>query len=251
MSYSLKLKNEVKKIYYNVINLLEDRGYTSEVLGKYISIDVIDFKIHNFLESDDGDSTYIDLFIPGVTKTYVKFFKSEAIDKSVKYGTKQKFTKSIDFIKHVVNLNETDNIIFVLIDSMVTKEARKSLNEIESNHPYLRIFSHRDLLINIARHSLVPEHKLYNKNKNLLFKKLMINNNNQLPYILHSDPISRYYNFRHNDIVEVLRPTKTDGFHKVYRVCIDLDSKTKDTTIIKKPNHKNTEAKMGDIYSTN
>lgn len=225
MSYSLKLKNEVKKIYNNVINLLEDRGYQKDVLGKYISIDVIDFKIHNFLESSEGDSTYIDLFIPGINKTYVKFFKSEDINTSVKHGTKQKFKKSIEFIKRIGNLNDNDNIIFVLIDSIVNKEARKSLNEIESAHSYLRIFSHRDLLINIARHSLVPEHKLYNKNKNLLFKKLMINNNNQLPYILHSDPISRYYNFRHNDIVEVLRPTKTDGFHRVYRVCIDLDSK--------------------------
>ena len=108
---------------------------------------------------------------------------------------------------------------------MVSKEA-SGLNEIESEHPYLRIFSHKDLLINIARHKLVPTHKLYNGNKNKLFKSLMINNYKQLPFILHNDPIARYYNFRHNDIIEVLRPTKTDGYHRVYRACVNLNSKT-------------------------
>jgi len=225
MSYSLKLKNEVKKIYNNIINLLEDRGYTSEVLGKYVSNSTIDFKIHSFLESAEEDSTYMDLYIPGIKNTYVKFFNGEDIDKSIKRSTKKKFKNNIEFIKRVANINDNDDIIYVLLDSTVKKEARNELNEIESEYPCLRIFSHNDLLINIARHSLVPEHKLYNKSKNKLFKKLMINNNNQLPYILHGDPIARYYNFRHSDIIEVLRPTKTDGYHRAYRVCMDLNSK--------------------------
>ena len=114
MSYSLKLKNEIKKIYANVINLLEDRGYTNEVLGRNISTDTIDFKIHNFLESGD-DSTFIDLFIPGEVNTYVKFFKDESVDKSLKSGTKQRFNKSLDLIKKVANLSYSDNIIQYLL----------------------------------------------------------------------------------------------------------------------------------------
>ena len=224
MDYSLKLKNDVKKIYENVINLLEDRGYGADVLGKNISLNTLDFKIHEFLESKDGDSTFIDMFVPGDINTYVKFINGEDIDKSIKSGTKQKFNKIIDFIIKVVDLNINDNIIFVLIDTHIGKEARKDLNQFESQHPYLRIFTHKDLLINIARHSLVPEHRLYNGAKLNLFKKLMIESSNQLPYILHSDPIARYYNFRHNDIVEVLRPTKCSGYHKIYRACIDENS---------------------------
>ena len=247
MEYSLKLKNEVKQIYYNVMNLLEDRGYGEDVLGKNISTDTIDFKIHNFLESSEGDSTFLDLFIPGDISTYVKFINGENIDKVVKAGTINKFKKIVRDVMNVADMSTNDNIIFVLVDTIITTEGRDGLNDIESAHPYLRIFAHKELLINIARHMLVPEHRLYKKSKFELFKKLMIHNYDQLPYILHTDPMARYHNFRHNDIVEVRRPTKTSGYHTVYRRCMDEKSKINSDRTSNRPRNSNKPLKIAQM----
>ena len=225
MEYSLTQKNEVLKIYQNVINLLEDRGIPSSTLGKYISLDTIDFKIHYFLESSDADSTYIDLHInDNGRNTYVKFLRSDYFGQEINFGRSgflSKFDKLLEFIKNVANLDNNDEIIVVMINKSLDKDEKKNLSLYESSHPYLRVFGHKDLLINIARHNLVPKHSVFKGNKRNLFEKLMINGTDQLPYILHSDPISRYFNFRHNQIIEVLRPTKCAGFIKVYRACID------------------------------
>ena len=73
-------------------------------------------------------------------------------------------------------------------------------------------------MFNITKHELVPPHKLYRGSKFELFDKLMIKSSEQLPYILGSDPICRYYNFRKGQIVEIDRPVKANKIQKIFRV---------------------------------
>ena len=117
---------------------------------------------------------------------------------------------SIQGIKEFISAMNKENCnrcIIVYRDS-VTSSAKKSLEIMEYN---IELFNINELQIDITQHRIVPKHELASKEeKELLDKEYKA----KLPFILLTDPISRYYYFQRG---EYIRITRKDGT-VMYRV---------------------------------
>jgi DNA-directed RNA polymerase subunit H (RpoH/RPB5) len=207
------IDNYIKRIYLvytNILDLLNARGY-DEVDSTHID-EFLNERIKRFIE-DDGDSVYIDICVNnGIKKTFVKFEDKLDIKSKNLYELKNSISLEND-------MSETDEIIIVCLDNAFNNKDISEINEFEENNPGTRVMGYKYLMFNITKHFLVPKHTKYNGRKIDLCEKLLINNTNKLPVILHSDPISRYYDFKYNDVIEIKRPVKANKISKVYRIC--------------------------------
>lgn len=210
----LKFIDDLTIVYQNSIQLLLDRGYSDDTISVHTSNELLSFKIQRFIE--ENKSSYIDISVYQENKTYIKFFLGEPY-----IPTKIKFKLLEDeynFIKNLINMDESDEIIFVFVTEKISDDENNILRDFEIKYQNVRTFHYKSLFLNISRHKLVPKHILYNDNEDKLLNILQIKNKEQLPYILHQDPICKYYNFKLNQIVKIIRPSIGNKSHIVYRV---------------------------------
>ncbi|KAL4429525.1 hypothetical protein ABPG74_014300 [Tetrahymena malaccensis] len=80
------------------------------------------------------------------------------------------------------------------------------------------IFFFDDLVINITKHQLVPKHvPLSAIEKKKLMEKYKINDA-QLPKILSTDPITKYFGLRTKQVFKIERDSETAGKYITYRI---------------------------------
>ena len=204
--------NYIKRIYLvytNILDLLNARGY-DDVDSTHID-KFLNERIKRFI--DEQDSVYIDIFVNnGIKKTFVKFADKLDIKSKNLYELKNSISLEND-------MSETDDIIIVCLNNAFNDKDINEINEFEENNSGTRIMGYKYLMFNITKHFLVPKHMKYKGRKSDLCEKLLINNINKLPVILHSDPIARYYDYKSNDVIEIERPVKANKISKVYRIC--------------------------------
>lgn len=139
-------------------------------------------------------------------KCFVLFFLNVAVK-----------TNSIK--ENIINkkTNESDEFIIILKDRI---KLNSSIYKLEKEFN-CRIFWYGDLIRNITHHSYVPKHELatieeinnFMINHEIENKRDLVN----IPHILVSDPQSRYYNFKHGDIIKITRNCITSGKNVAYR----------------------------------
>ena len=66
----------------------------------------------------------------------------------------------------------------------------------------IEAFPESDLLINITKHSYVPKHEVLSPEKGREFRSKY---GTDIPVLLKTDAISRFYNFHKGDIIEITR----------------------------------------------
>ena len=67
---------------------------------------------------------------------------------------------------------------------------------------------------------MVPKHSVLNEDdRNELLKKYKIQEH-QLPKILSSDPVAKYFGVSKKDIMKIVRPSETAGRYITYRVVV-------------------------------
>lgn len=116
---------------------------------------------------------------------------------------------NVETIQEYISMMKKMDITHSII---VSKDnATPIAKKIIEDSPYLNmeLFNVDELQYNITKHYLVPHHEVAFKkgSKELQFFKKKYNNmTDNLPVILKTDPVARFYAFQKGDIIKVTRP---------------------------------------------
>ena len=114
--------------------------------------------------------------------------------------------------------DNVSNAIMVLRVN-ITPFAKLALQEMSDSFR-IEHFKEAELLVDITRHQLVPEHQVLTPNeKSALLKRYRLKDQ-QLPRIQPNDPVARYYGMSRGQVVKIIRPSETAGRYVTYRICM-------------------------------
>ena len=109
---------------------------------------------------------------------------------------------NIDSIKYnleIINSNKYNHAIIIYNDN-ITSSAKKIINNLYNI--YIETFAVNELQFNISKHRLSRPHiKIIGKEEEEIRKKY----GDKLSFILKTDPQVRFYGFRENDIIKIIR----------------------------------------------
>ena len=209
--------NIINKIYRSkntILEMLELRNYDTEKY-KNFSLNEIDVMYKSMDKKLTTESSPLDFDCErGENKCYIKFV----------LFTKLRVANTKTLIENMIDeyVTEGDTIIFVVKDKINNIESYESLlaTYLEQNKIMVQIFWIDTLLTNITKHELVPEMRILNEEeKQDVFQKANISNFTQMPLILKTDPVAKFYGLIRGDMVEIIRPSPTGGVYKNYRYC--------------------------------
>lgn len=187
-------KTEIYKVYKTLFEMLTDRGYTMGPLPAYPEF-VVMYEGGNYNIVDEDD------------RIYVNFFKDKK-----NFGKKD--------LETIVNKIQEDygmdiRIIIVLRDKYNVQVENELMKDI---YKYVEFFLQTDLIINITKHSLQPTFKLLSPaGKEFVLKQYMATEN-QIPKILATDPIAKYYGAKPGELFKIIRNSPSAGVSVSYRM---------------------------------
>ncbi|CAJ2636781.1 DNA-directed RNA polymerases II and IV subunit 5A-like [Trifolium pratense] len=194
------------KIRRTILQMLADRNYS--VSDTELSMSRKDFKSefgeHFRREQLEIQKTHKD----DPSERVCVFFFDEA-----KLG--------VGVVKSITNRMGTENFTRGILVcqkpfSPQAKTAVATFNNFSASR--LEVFLEADLIVNITKHEKVPEHQvLTNAEKKALLKRYTVKEE-QLPKILITDPIARYYGLSRGQVVRIIRPSETAGRYITYRI---------------------------------
>jgi DNA-directed RNA polymerase subunit H (RpoH/RPB5) len=142
------------------------------------------------------------------------------------YQLKKQNICMLYYNKKISNLNKNSEIgLFLQKYADKTKFAivafaqNKVISQI-NNVFKTEIFSINELLINIVDHIIVPQHILLSEEETQVVLDEYNARKRDMPKILKSDPIVRYYNMPVGRICKIIRPSDTSGESVYYRLVI-------------------------------
>lgn len=190
----------LKTILTNIVKMLTERGLINKQnLSKNISTiisnlsddQMYNIKLDNF--TDDTDKIFYIKLIPQ---------KITAVNKASGIS---------DFLTKYKN-----NPKLVVAKSVGTKATQF----IKLNYPKTELFIEDDLMINLIEHDLVPKHILLSQEEGKITCEKYNCKKKNLPKMLISDPVAKYYNAKVGDIFKIIRPSETAGFVPSYRLVV-------------------------------
>ena len=106
----------------------------------------------------------------------------------------------------------------VVLRNGLTSMARQSLDDMRK-HIMLEQFDEDDLINNVSKHELVPTHTLLSGAEKAALLSRYHLKETQLPRILATDPVARYYGFSRGQVVRITRASDTAaGSYITYRL---------------------------------
>ena len=190
-------KEQIITSFGTILEMLRDRGQDTGVITKHHLADIM---------SNDPFKNVIEVI---VEKTKIIYY------------TPPKF-RTADIKKVLEEDVEKENVydlyILVLMDAP-TANNMKALQDIKVN---LEIHLVKKLMFNITKHSLVPKHEVIRDKSTIdaIIDAYKLKTKFQLPIILKSDPIAKYYGMKAGDVVKITRVSESAGEYIVYRCCV-------------------------------
>lgn len=133
---------------------------------------------------------------------------------------------NIDIVKHKIAIMKSMQInkCIIVYKKNITSTAKKTISSFDNNFNIknegvdinidIELFNIEELRYNITKHYLVPKHILV---KDLEYvKSIKKKYGKSIPNMLRTDPISRYYKYKHGDLIKIIR----DNGIIVYRIVI-------------------------------
>eukprot|EP01100_Stratorugosa_tubuloviscum_P008468 TRINITY_DN353_c0_g2_i3.p1 TRINITY_DN353_c0_g2~~TRINITY_DN353_c0_g2_i3.p1 ORF type:complete len:209 (-),score=68.74 TRINITY_DN353_c0_g2_i3:119-745(-) len=205
MDKDIKPIVRIHKVYGTVLTMLSDRGYT--IASELLSLPLEDFCLRfNFnLKDDEEPERREELTIHALHSTLRQgicvFFPLESKINVKVVKNCQERTSSLG----------AEKCIIVYKDA-TTPSAKEALNECK-----IEAFSEQELMVNITSHQLVPRHVVLTQEETEQVLTKYSLRPTQLPRILVSDPVARYYGVKKGDVVKIIRSSETAGRYVTYR----------------------------------
>lgn len=176
-----------------VFNMLKIRKYVVENEEEFISSTEEIFLVHKI--NDETNKLYV-FFPPMSSKVGVFTIRQ--------------------YIKEMQQ-NNVNQAIIIVKDS-ITAFAKQVF--IEAKPLIIEHFRENELFIDKLSHILVPKHELLEETEKRELLKIYKSKELQLPKILASDPISRYFGARRGQVFKITRSSETSGEYIYYRIVI-------------------------------
>jgi DNA-directed RNA polymerases I, II, and III subunit RPABC1 len=203
--------NELSKYYSarkTTLEMIKDRKYL--VNDEDLNMDFDTFKIYK--QNNDLD-LYFEHENKELPSIYVKFYQFK------KKLSETELKKEISVISvktgHEDEYNNDPNIIFVTLE----KSNQNVYNLIK--HEKLRnveLFVISELLFNPSKSIYVPKHEKLPKDQEKELLEIYNTTKNNLPKILSTDKIIRYYGMKSGDICKITRNSEVIGYEIVFKL---------------------------------
>lgn len=185
-------KEIITEIIINTIKMLINRGSLKNDMNNYnknISVNVdMEFKLK------ENDKQFIIKFIDIPLTTI----------------------KKVAGIEEFLNNNIEYHKIIILKDKKIIPKVYSQFIQYNNTE----VFTRDNLMIDLVSHDIIPRHILLSDDeKEKVLSEYNITKKN-LPQMLSSDPIARYYNMKVGDVVKIIRPSITGGHAVAYRIII-------------------------------
>lgn len=194
------------KIYFRVrkttMEMLEDRGFEVSEEDKNMNYE----NFTNRLEENAIQLIAIHRNNP-IKMAYVAFILDS-----------KSFTKK-DLVALKATMDEkypTNQMTVIIVQDKQTPQITKEL--LNDEYKSYEIFSMKNLMFNITHHEIVPRHILLTQEESDLVLKQYQTTRSQLPKLLTTDPVAKYYGMKAGDICKIIRQSPMTGESYYYRI---------------------------------
>jgi DNA-directed RNA polymerase subunit H (RpoH/RPB5) len=146
---------------------------------------------------------------------------------SLKMGGNSNLKSStlLDIVRDVYELKglleKKDTLLIVTTDYSEEGIVRELKYLWEEERIFVVILKIETLQINILKHNYVPKHiRLSKEEKDELYIKYNIDNNEQLPEISRYDPVAKIILLRPGEVCKIIRYDKISFTNDFYRICV-------------------------------
>ena len=119
-------------------------------------------------------------------------------------------------IQEKISDDKTIDMILIL-----KSKPNNSILKLQKDKQYsnIQIYWCKQLQFNVTKHELVPDHKrLSEEEGESILSRYSLTSKHQLPVLLKDDVISKYYNYKSGDIIEISKTkTSQNSEYKFYR----------------------------------
>ena len=113
-----------------------------------------------------------------------------------------------------------NHFLIVYADTITSFTRTMIMNYRSDNNCRIETFSLDQLQYNVTEHELVPPHRVLGQEEQKHVLKKLQSKAEQLPKILASDPLVKWYGARVGQVIEIKRSSPDGFFYKAYRVVI-------------------------------
>ena len=194
------------KIYFRVrktsMEMLEDRGF--EISDEDKNMNYEDFT--NRLEENAIQIVANNIKNP-LKIAYVTFI----------LDSKSFSKKDLVVLKAMINEKyPTNEVTVIIVQDKQTPQIAKELQNDE--YKLYEIFSMKNLMFNITHHEIVSKHILLTQEEADLILKQYQTTRAQLPKLLTTDPVAKYYGMKAGDVCKIIRQSPMTGESYYYRI---------------------------------
>jgi DNA-directed RNA polymerase I, II, and III subunit RPABC1 len=110
----------------------------------------------------------------------------------------------------------TNEVTVIIVQDKQTPQIAKEL--LNDEYKLYEIFSMKNLMFNITHHEIVPQHILLTQEEADMILKQYQTTRTQLPKLLTTDPVAKYYGMKAGDICKIIRQSPMTGESYYYRI---------------------------------
>lgn len=194
MTTTIELSNDARKkiMLSNIVKMLTNRNL--------LDVNELDSNINKITTENQDIGIYKIKTNNG--NFYIKFSGNRIL-------TINKNSSTMEFILSHDNSNK------ILVVHSINPKAKISVME---TYPQVEIFTEDNFMIDLISYSYVPKHILLSKEEGEKILELYNARKRELPKILSTDPVVRYYNMPNGSICRIIRFSETGGEVPFYRL---------------------------------